>query len=76
MYDSIMLTVIAGLLLWIALGLQVIAASIRLLSVLFRRPSPRAIRALERETMPWIARVIVLKVVSYAALKYFTKKLR
>lgn len=75
MYDSIMLTVIALLLLWIALGLQVIAASIRLVGTLFR-PSPRSIRAIERTTIPWIAKVVVVKVVTYSAVKYFTKKMR
>lgn len=78
MYDSIMLTVVAGLLLWIALGLQIIASSIRLLGMLFK-PYPNTtykIRNLERNTVPWIAKVMVLKVASYAAIRYISKKMK
>lgn len=75
MYNQILLTLILLTLLWIALALQIIAGSIRLLGRLFR-PTPRKLRALERNSMPWIAKMIVVKVVGHYTIRYVGKKLR
>lgn len=75
MYSDVLLTLIFLTLLWIAVGLQVIASSIRLLGKLFR-PTPYKIRQLERNNMPWIIKMVAVKVLSHIAIRYVGKKLR
>lgn len=76
MYDSIVLTLILLTLLWIAIGLQIVASSIRSLGRLFRYPTLTKLRNLERNNMPWILKMVVVKVVSHVAIRYIGKKLR
>ncbi len=75
MFNSIMLILIFFTLLWIAIGLQVIASSIRILGTIFR-PTQRKLRALERNNMPFVIKLVVVKVASHFAIRYITKKLR
>lgn len=75
MFIEIMLVLIFLVLLWIAVGLQVIASSIRLLGKLFR-PNPRKLRQLERNDMPFFLKVVGVKVLSYFIIRQISKKLR
>lgn len=76
MYADIMLTLIFLTLLWIAVGLQIVASSIQTLGSLFRYPTAAKIRQLERNTMPWVIKVVAVKVLSHFAIRYISKKLR
>lgn len=76
MYSDVILTLILLTLLWIAIGLQVVASSIRTLGKLFTRPTRKMVAQLERNNMPWIMKMVVVKVVSHVAIRYITKKLR
>lgn len=74
MYTQIVLTMILLTLLWIALGLQVIASSIRLLGRMI--PTRRKMRELERNNMPFLAKMVLVKIVGHYAIRYVGKKLR
>lgn len=75
MYTDIVLTLILLVLLWIAVGLQLIASSIVALGKLVRLPSARKIRQLERNNVPFIAKMVVVKAVTQLAIRYFWRRL-
>ena len=75
MYTDVVLTLIFLVLLWIAVGLQVIASSIVSLGKLFRFPSARKVRQLERNNPPFVAKMAVAKVVANLAIRYLWKRL-
>lgn len=74
MYTDIVLTLILLVLLWIAVGLQVIASSIVSLGRLVRLPSARKVRQLERNNVPFIAKMVVVKAVTQLVIRYFWKR--
>lgn len=76
MYTDIMLTLIFLVLLWIAFGLQVIASSIVSLGKLLRFPTARKLYNLERNTMPFIIKMVAVKVISHFAIRYVVKRIR
>ena len=75
MYTDVMLTLIFLFLLWIAVGLQVIASSIVSLGKLFQFPTARKVRQLERNNTPLIVKMAMVKVVSHLAIRYIWKRL-
>lgn len=75
MYTEIILTLILLVLLWIAVGLQVIASSIVVLGKLLRFPTARKIRQLERNNPPMIVKMVVVKTVAQLAIRYLWRRL-
>lgn len=74
-YNSLMLTLIFASLLMIALPLLVISSTIRLFAGLLRSPQ-RHLKALEKDKMPWIIKMVAVKIVGHMAIRYVGKKMR
>jgi len=75
MYTDIVLTLILLVLLWIAVGLQIISSSIVSLGKLFRFPTARKVRQLERHNPPAIIKMFVVKSVAQLAIRYLWRRL-
>lgn len=75
MFSDVMLLLIFLVLLWIAVGLQVIASSIRILGRLIR-PSTRKLRHLERTTMPFLFKIAAVKIFTIVVVRYISRKFR
>lgn len=75
MYTDIILTLILLVLLWIAVGLQIIASSIVSLGKMIKFPTARKLRQLERNNPPTIVKMLLVKSVAQLAIRYLWRRL-